>query len=181
MYGKKKRKPIYDASLGEPPTEKQIEGMTAQATRVVEYWLNYRDHSREELRQKIVRKGITDDIADKVLAKYEDLDYINDQRFAEFYAESRIRENKHGKQSVRYQLRQKGVDSEYIEQALSMIDEEDELELAKEIALKKARSNQKLEKQKRLQQIVGLLARRGFSGNVYSIAQEAIQEADSEE
>lgn len=181
MYNqKRKRKPIYDETSGEPPTEDQVVAMTAQAKRVAEYWLATRDHSRKELYEKIKRKGITDDVADLVLDSYEEMGWVNDENFAENFVRSKMRYERYGSQAIKYKLREKGVSQDIIEKVLEEVEPETEEENAKAIALKKALSTQKVEKQKRVNQIVGMLVRKGYSSNVWKIAQEAIEEADSD-
>lgn len=177
---KKKRKPIYDASTGEPPTPEQNDAMRKQAIRVVDYWLTLRDHSRKELYEKIHRKGITDEIAEEVLNKYADRGYIDDYRFAERFVETKIEYQQYGKQGLKYKLKEKGVDSEIIDQILETVDADTELLNAQTVAYKKAVSNRKQDNQKRVNQIVGLLARRGYTSNVFKIAQEAIAQVDEE-
>lgn len=180
LYQKRKRKPIYDERTGEPPTEDQIERMTAQAKRVVEYWIASRDHSRKELYEKIKRKGITDQVADEVLDHYEEKGWINDENFAELFVNSKIRYEKYGRQALKYKLREKGVSQDIIDKVLEEIEPETEEENARSIALKKALSTQKVEHQKRVNQIVGMLVRKGYGSNVWRIAQEAIEEADAD-
>lgn len=177
----KKRKPIYDENSGEPPTEDQIQAMTAQAKRVAEYWLATRDHSRKEIFEKIKRKGITNDVADKVLDHYEDLGWINDANFAENFVNSKVQYEKYGRQALTYKLREKGINQDIIDDVLErMIEPETEEENARALALKKAKTTTRVERQKRVNQIVGMLVRKGHSSNVWKIAQEAIDEVDAE-
>lgn len=180
-YGRKKRKPIYDASSGVPPTEEQNEKMLKQAKNVANYWIDQADKSRYELFTKIKNKGITDEIANQVLDRLEELNYINDERFAENFVYSKRTYEKLGTKAISYKLKLKGISQDIIDNVLADVDEEQEDENAKEIALRKARTNKRYEYNKRLQQIAGLLARRGYSGGaIFRIAKEAIEEADNE-
>jgi regulatory protein len=178
---KKKRKPIYDPETGLPPTEEEIEKMERQAKNVAEYWLGAADRSRKELFTKIKNKGIIDEIANKVLDEYEEKGYIDDERYANQFVHSKTHYEKLGKRSIAFKLREKGVDSDIIEAAISEIDEELEEEQAKELAVRKARTNRRYDNQKRVQQIAGLLSRRGYSGSlIFRLAKEAIEEVDAE-
>jgi regulatory protein len=178
---KKKRKPIYDVNSGVPPTDEENEKMERQAKNVTEYWLGQSDRSRKELFDKIKNKGITDEIANKVLNYYEERDYINDERFANQFVHSKTTYEKLGKRAIAFKLREKGVDADLIASAIDEIDEENEEEQARELALRKARSNRRYEYQKRVQQIAGLLSRRGYSGSlIFRLAKEAIEEIDAE-
>lgn len=179
---KKQRKPIYDASLGEPPTEEENAKMEKQAKNVVDYWLGTGDRSRKELYDKIKKKGITDEVAEKVLAYYEELDYINDERFAENFVYSKSHYEKLGARTIAFKLKQKGVDEEYIRAAVATLDDEEQEEQAKELALRKARTNKRYDNQKRVQQIAGLLSRKGYSGSIiFRLAKEAIDEVAADD
>jgi regulatory protein len=163
---KKKRKPIYDVNSGVPPTDEENEKMERQAKNVTEYWLGQSDRSRK---------------ANKVLNYYEERDYINDERFANQFVHSKTTYEKLGKRAIAFKLREKGVDADLIASAIDEIDEENEEEQARELALRKARSNRRYEYQKRVQQIAGLLSRRGYSGSlIFRLAKEAIEEIDAE-
>lgn len=180
-YGKKKKPPIYDESLGEPPTDEQLEKMAKQAKNVAYYWVDQAEKSRHELFTKIKNKGITDDIANEVLDKMEELGYLDDNRFAENFVYSKQTYDKLGARAITYKLKLKGVPQDIIDAALAGIDEESEEENAKLIALRKARVNKKLDTNKRIQQIAGMLARKGYSGSmIFRLAKEAVEEVDSE-
>lgn len=180
-YGKKKKPPIYDENLGEPPTPDQIEKMLKQAKNVAYYWVDQSEKSRHELFTKIKNKGITDDVANEVLDRMEELGYLDDARFAENFVYSKQTYDKLGSKAIMYKLKLKGVPQDIIDAALSNIDEETEEEAAKLIALRKAKLNKKLDTNKRIQQIAGMLARKGYSGSmIFRLAKEAVQEVDAE-
>lgn len=181
MVYKKPRKPIYDASTGEPPTEDEIARMKKQARNVIDYWLAASDRSSKELYDKVIKKGITDDVAREVLAVYAEKGYIDDRRYAESFVRSKMTYDRLGVRAIGYKLSQKGIDRDLIEEVLAEIDTDEQAENALELATKKARSNIRFEKQKRLQQIVRLLASKGYSDNIFGVAQEAIQIVDDEQ
>lgn len=173
----KKRKPIYDETLGEAPTDEQNQKMLKQAKNVVTYWLERGDKTRQELFLKIKNKNITDEIANTILNQMEKLDYINDQRYAENFVYSKQTYDKLGINAIKYKLRLKGINQDIIDQVLAEVDEEVEEENAWQIALKKAKGNQTLETNKRIHQVAGILARKGYSGNlVFTLAKKAVEE-----
>lgn len=175
------RKLIYDVTLGEPPTEEQIEKMKRQSKNVVEYWLSQADKTRKELKDKLLKKGIIDEIIEETLDSYAAGGYIDDERYAENFVYSKTKYDRLGKRAVAFKLREKGIDADTIQRVTEEIDEELEEENAKEIALKKARQNQRFDDQKRIQQIAGMLARKGYSGGlIFKLAKEAIEEVRAE-
>jgi len=177
---RQKRKPIYDASTGEPPTEQQTEAMKAQAKRVADYWLGVRDYSSQEIYKKIERKGIIPEIIIETIKEYTDKGYLDDHRFAENFVYSKMTYEKYGVSTIRYKLYQKGIDREIVDEVIENINTEELNDNAYQVAYKKALSNRNVPSQKRLQQIVGVLARKGYTNDVFKVAQQAIADVDNE-
>ena len=188
MYNnyKNKRKPIYDESLGLPPTEEQIEKMEKQAKNVAYYWVDQAEKSRKELFDKIKNKGITDDIANELLDKMEELDYVNDTRFAENFVYSKQQYDKLGKRAISFKLKTKGVAQDIIDTVLADVVDEDEEENARLLIERKLFGTRNLDDQKRLTRLASLLARKGYSTSMAFrlvkelIAEDKIAEAEEE-
>jgi len=181
-YGKKKRPPIYDETLGEPPTEDQIVRMKKQAKNVSYYWLGASEKTRKQLFDKIKNKGITDDVANEVLDELEADNYLDDERYAENFVYSKMTYDKLGKQAIGFKLRTKGINQEIIDRVLSEIDEEESEENARILARKKIYPTRNMEKNKRLQNIAASLARKGHSGALaFRVAKEELAAAALEE
>lgn len=181
-YGnKKKRKPIYDETLGEPPTEDQIVAMTKQAKNVANWWLEQSQKSRKEIFDKIKNKDITDDVANQVLDDYEERGYIDDRKFAESFIYSKTTYEKLGKQAIKYKLIQKGVASHIIEETLAEVEDEALEENARLLAERKLKSTVKYEPYKRVQNIAAHLMRKGYNGGLaFKLAKEVVEEATKE-
>lgn len=175
-FYKKPRKPIYDINSGVPPTEIELEKMEAQANSVAEWWLAQSGRSRKEIMDKILKKGIIPEIAEKVVSRYEEFGYIDDEAYAEQFVYSKTTYDKLGKRAISFKLKEKGISEEIIQNVLANIEDETEEEQALELALKKAKLNKRYENQKRTQQIVGQLVRKGYSGNIaFKVAKQAIE------
>ena len=78
--------------------------------------LGGRAHSTGELREKLRRRAERAEDVDKVLAKLKDAGYLNDRRFAESYAASRLENEGLGKMRVLRDLRQRRVAPNLAEQ-----------------------------------------------------------------
>lgn len=113
-----------ESSQALPPTTYSTLGtlkssLYNQALRI----LARRAHSREELRRKLLRKGSSNQ-ADEVLARLEDLGYLNDEEFACLRARSQ-RISKHwGNLRIRLDLKSRGLDARIVELALSRLEAE---------------------------------------------------------
>lgn len=114
----------------------------------------------------------------RVMARLHEAGYIDDADFAGHWAASRTQKGL-GSRRIRMELRQKGVDSETIDQTLCAIDE-DELRLSARKAAKKAARGRNLSDPGERQKVLAALARRGYD---FSLARQALQEIidDSED
>ena len=91
----------------EPRTKQTLQGeaLWSYALKL----LGGRAHSSGELREKLRRRAARLGEVDDVLARLKDHGYLNDQRFAESYAASRLANDKFGRMRVVQDLRQRRV------------------------------------------------------------------------
>ncbi|MBR5225106.1 MAG: regulatory protein RecX [Clostridia bacterium] len=106
----------------------------------------------------------------RVMAKLQDSGYINDADFAAQWTAARTSKGL-GSRRIRMELRQKGVDQEKIDQALSAVDDEESLDGAIKAAQKASRGKDLTSPADR-QKILAALARRGYD---FSLARQALQ------
>jgi regulatory protein len=130
-------------------------------------FVSYRPRSRYETKQYLKRRKAEDEVISQVLAKLEELNFIDDQKFASWWLEQRLRFRPKGTALIRSELKQKGIASEVIEKTLSNAGgTEAETERAKELLAKKLPSWAGLPPDKRWQKAAGFLLRRGFPGQI---------------
>ena len=72
------------------------------------YILSYREHSRKELKNKLIKKFDNAQLVEKTLTKLEDNNLINDTRFAEAYISMRKRKG-FGPKKIFFELKEKGI------------------------------------------------------------------------
>ena len=77
--------------------------------------LGRRSHSKRELFQKLTKKGFDKVLISKVLDDLSEINYINDDDFAEKYAEEKIKKGKSGIIKIRAELYKKGIDKSIIQ------------------------------------------------------------------
>src|SRR5262245_14526757 len=75
--------------------------------------------TRAELATAMRKRGVPDDVADRVLDRFVDVQLIDDAAFAAGYVESRHRERGLARTALRQELRRKGVDAETAASALA--------------------------------------------------------------
>lgn len=90
------------------------------------YLLERRNHSKKELRDKLVRAEISKEAAQAAADHMEELGLVNDEAYARAYARELFLRKRYGKTRVRQELRLKGIDPELIEELLEEYGGEEE-------------------------------------------------------
>jgi regulatory protein len=121
--------------------------------------LNYRPRSSTEVRKNLEKHGYDPEVIEQVLERLGRSGLVNDRQFAQTWVDNRSEFRPRGRRLLNMELRQKGLDDEAIESALSELDEE---QLAYQAALKYQRKLQDLPKPDFRRKLAGFLARRGF-------------------
>ena len=123
--------------------------------------------TEKEIRSHLFKKGYLPAVIDYVVEKLREYGFINDEEYAEAYTESASK--KKGGRLIRMELKNKGLSEEAIENALSELDEGQELETAKGILEKYMRG--KTADKATLQKAYRHLMSKGFD---YDTAKAAI-------
>ena len=98
------------------------------------------EHCESEVREKLVTWGGTSEETDEIIAYLIEERYIDNQRYANSYAKDKFRFNHWGRYKISMMLRSKDIESEFIEEALGQIDDEEYLEKLQQILKDKLRS-----------------------------------------
>ena len=88
--------------------------------------------------------------------------YIDNQRYAEFFANDKFKFNKWGKQKIRMHLNQKQISSALIQNALNTIDLKEYKKTLKEIIEKKLKSTKEQDKYKLKEKLIRNALSKGF-------------------
>ena len=140
--------------------------------------LALRARSRREIEERLLRSNYRPCTVEMVLYKLESENLLDDADFARQWVEARSGRAM-GRGRITQELRRKGVSQEEAENALDLIDDEDQLAGAIALAEKAAaRIKPGEDPRKAASRIAGMLARRGYS---WDIAKEAIHQALSDE
>lgn len=126
----------------------------------------------------MARQDVPDEVARKVLDRFEEVELIDDAAYAEMLVRSKHRERGLARRGLAEELRRKGIDRDVAEEALEAITAEDEAARALDLVLRKARSSRGVEYRKRRRRLMGMLARKGYGP---SVAYRAIDEVLGEE
>lgn len=171
--------------VGQDITAEKVKSLQAQDSREAAFQqalrlLSYRPRSVAEIRKKLVEKGIDEAIIDAVTQRLADGGYLGDQSFAVEWVENRANFRPRGRRLLRYELRQKGVAEEHIQNALARIQDEPDLAHQAGIRYAERLADQDWETFRR--KLGGFLTRRGFSyGTVTPVVKRIWQELHSSE
>jgi regulatory protein len=135
-------------------------------------YLSYRPRSESEMRYYLSDKDYPDHVVEEVLARLRRVDLVDDVAFAQYWCDNRARLRPRGKRMLRHELRQKGVNSRAIDEALETYDE---LVAVDKVARDQARRLTHLPPDKFRRRLTGRLARRGFS---YDLIRETLATLD---
>ena len=86
-------------------------------------FLARREHSEQELRQKLKARNDDDEAIEAVLLQLKDEGLQSDERFTEAYVHHRVNAGI-GPLKIRYELRQKGIDESLADVSLAAMDDQ---------------------------------------------------------
>lgn len=136
-------------------------------------FISYRIRSKKEVYTKLKKEDVPEEHIDKIISKLEEDEYINDYRFAKAFFESKTRINKWSNKRIEYELIQKGISKDIINE-FSLNFKELEFENAMDLVVKKIPQwENKFEGFKLKNKIYTFLSSKGFD---YSIIEKVISE-----
>jgi regulatory protein len=133
--------------------------------------------SRKELSDKLAKKNVPDDIATRLLDRFEEVGLVDDEAFARSWVASRGSGGGKGlaRRALAQELRRKGIDAEVVGEALDEIDPEDEEAAARALVRKKLRSLSRVDDVTATRRLVGMLARKGYgSGMSFAVVRDEL-------
>ena len=130
-----------------------------------------RPRSEKEVFDWSKRKKVPKSIYKKLFNRLNRLELLNDSKFASWWVEQRVQFKFKSKKELKYELRQKGIDKNVIDNALGKADVNEE-ELAKKLFEKNKYKWQKYELQQQKEKAFAFLARKGFP---YDIIKNVVQ------
>lgn len=128
------------------------------------------DKTEADLRAGLQRAGFSSEAVHEAIEYVKAYGYIDDQRYAEKYVF--YHKERKSRQKICYELINKGVDRDYIDQALETCEDFDELKLIRRAVHKRWKKEEKPD-QKELNRLFGYLSRQGFlSSDIWQVLRE---------
>jgi regulatory protein len=150
--------------VGQEISDEKIEQLLAADAVEVAYrralnFLSYRPRSESEVIKNLRKHNTDENIQREVINRLKNNGMINDRLFAQTWVENRCELRPRGARLLQYELRQRGVDQEIIDQTLEGLDEQ---ELAYRAAKSKARKLRHSDQDTFRKKLFSFLSRRGF-------------------
>jgi regulatory protein len=159
--------------VGQELSEEKIAALQAEDAREVAFqkavnFLSYRDRTEAEVRKHLRERGLPEENIEHALERLRRSRLIDDRRFVEKWVENRNEFRPRSRRALAYELKQKGISEDAIQEAL---DQHDEESMAYQAAAKQAGKLADLDWQQFRQKMYAFLARRGFS---YEVSAQAV-------
>ena len=128
---------------------------------------NIRQRSEKEIRDYLTRLQFTPLVIDRTVELLKKKGLINDLEFAKIWVE--IRKKRKGARLIKFELKQKGISKEIIEEVLNLVINEEQV--AKEILERKLKAWKNLSDMEFRKKATDFLMRRGFE---YSVVKKVV-------
>jgi regulatory protein len=173
--------PVGPGGPGEQAGPQAPADPVAKAKEICLRLLTARPRTRAELHQALLRKGVEAEVADTVLARFDEVGLVDDAAFAEQWVRSRHTYQGMARRALAAELRRKGVADPLVAEAVTAVDSEAEEERARELVRRKLRTTAPADELTRIRRLVGMLARKGYpEGVAYRVVREELRDAGSE-
>ena len=133
-----------------------------KARRRALYLLTDMDRTEKELRDRLKKAGYSENTIARTMEYVRSFGYIDDKKYAEKFID--FAKGKKSRVRIAYDLAQKGVPRDIIDEAFESAGDWDEKELIRAMAEKKLR-NMDVTDPAAYRKVVSYLARKGFSGS----------------
>lgn len=138
--------------------------------------------TRSQLAETCAKRGVPDEVTERVLDRFAELGLVDDDAFAAAWVQSRHAGRGLSRTALRFELRQRGVAEQTIDEALEQVDPDDERQAAETLVRSRLRGLQGFDEPTKLRRLQGLLARRGYSpGLAASVVRQVVGEQHSED
>ncbi|NED93778.1 regulatory protein RecX [Phytoactinopolyspora alkaliphila] len=132
--------------------------------------------TRAQLDRALVKKGVPDDVRDRVLDRFSEVNLIDDAAYAAAWVESRHAGRGLARRALGHELRQRGVDQNVVDQAVEALPVEQEEAMARDLVAKRLPGTRRLDPAARTRRLLGMLARKGYPPRLaYRVVREALE------
>ncbi len=147
---------LSDAEIAQLQAADEVHRAYLSAVRL----LAIRPRSQAEIERRLREKGFAAEVVAAAVERLQREQLVDDAEFARYWSENRSLFRPRSVRALRYELRQKGVSSEDMEDALEAVDDDEAAWAAVQPRIERW---QRLPPEVYQQQVLNFLARRGFA------------------
>ncbi len=137
--------------------------------------LAVRPRTRAELAAAMRRRGVADEVAERILERYAEVGMIDDAAFARAWVTSRHHGRGLARRALGAELRRRGIDPETVGEALAQLDGDTEEATARALVERRLRTVGDVDPPTLVRRLVGMLARKGYPPALaYRVVKEAM-------
>ena len=125
-----------------------------------------KEYCSSDLFQKMKKWDINQEVQEDVIIDLKKEKYLDEKRFAEAFVKDKFRFNKWGNQKIRYQLKQKQIEDNNIEDAFIQISEQDYKDSIDALLRSKNRSAKAKDNYDRKNKLLRFMIQKGFEMDV---------------
>ncbi|WP_071458742.1 recombination regulator RecX [Bacillus massilinigeriensis] len=170
-YGLKKGMELSDLPLADIMFQEDVQKAYNHAV----HYLSHRMRSEKEVREYLKKKEIADTVMDAAINKLYEFRFLDDREFALAYTRTQMNTTDKGPNTIRRELKEKGIEGEMSEEALAEFKKELQIEKAAKLGNKLAAKNMKDSTRVLKQKIELHLQRKGYPFNIIAIARKEIK------
>ena len=172
-FGLMKGKTLEQFDIDEITYEDEI----AKAFNKALHFLSFQMRSEYEVKKKLHDAGHGEAVVLEAVRKLESLGFLNDQTYSKALLETKKRTLKKGPRAIRQDLKKKGIDKALQDEVLETFTEEEQLEIAMQLAEKEVRAGSRRTPLQLKQKIQDVLMRKGYS---FGIVNDVLERIDLE-
>ena len=136
--------------------------------------------TRGQLAELLARKEVPEEVAEAALDRFTELGLIDDAAYAEAFTRSRHEHKGLGSRAIAFELRRRSVPDELVQEAVSVLDSEQEQQTASRLAAERQSRMNGLPREVQARRLAGFLARKGYGGEMVGRAvREALANAQA--
>ena len=111
-----------------------LSNLTADdAFQIAMKFCSYRERSEKEVRDKLKNKNFSQKVIISCIKRLIELDFLNNIRFSKSFSRGKNKNNRWGKNKIKFHLKNKGLASNEVTIGIESIDEETYLNVLKKI------------------------------------------------
>ncbi len=142
--------------------------------------LGYRGRSERELRERLVRKGFSEDVVSRTIAYLREAGFVDDNALALELKRQAVGQKKLGYRAARSFMEKRGLPRDIVESTLGY-DEDVEVGNARDLLEKKLKSVKNYLATKERKRLYDFLLRKGFSSSVINKALKDFEQEEGDE